>query len=83
MPTLTRFVIFLIVCAAIVYAAAYGLANFVRPTKVEERIELPIEELLERAERRYGTRPGDPSAAPEAEGQNEANASDDETGKTQ
>ncbi|MCP1200011.1 hypothetical protein [Notoacmeibacter sp. MSK16QG-6] len=67
MPTLTRFVTILIICAAIVYAAAFVLANFVQPTRVEERIELPIQELLEQAERRENASRPPTTALPDAD----------------
>lgn len=78
MPTLTRFVTILLVCAAVIYAAAFLLANFVQPTRVEERIELPIDELLERAERRErATRPNiTPQQGADETAQDEANRQD-------
>ncbi|WP_114389730.1 hypothetical protein [Notoacmeibacter marinus] len=78
MPTLTRFVTILIVCAAAIYAAAFLLANFVQPTRVEERIELPIEDLLERAERRErAARPNiTPQQGAEASAEEEADRQD-------
>ncbi len=66
MPTLTRFLAFVAICAAIVYVTAFALANFVQPTRVEERIELPIQDLLKRAEQRE--RQSSPAAPPRQEG---------------
>ncbi|WP_199699594.1 hypothetical protein [Notoacmeibacter ruber] len=76
MPTLTRFITIILIVAAAIYAGAFALANFVRPTQVEKRIELPIQDLMERAEQRQlANRPRTPlperNAEPDAAEQDE------------
>ena len=45
MPTLTRLIAFVVLIAAIVYAAMYALANFVEPQTQEMRVEIPASKL--------------------------------------
>ncbi|MBA8836869.1 hypothetical protein FHW03_000144 [Ochrobactrum sp. RH2CCR150] len=45
MPTLTRLIAFVVVIAAIAYAAMYALANFVQPQTQEMRVEIPASKL--------------------------------------
>lgn len=45
MPTLTRLIAFVVVIAAIAYAAMYALANFVTPQTQEMKVEIPASKL--------------------------------------
>lgn len=45
MPTLSRFLLALIVVALVGYAAVYGLANFVTPSQREITVRIPTDRL--------------------------------------
>ncbi|MCX5494626.1 hypothetical protein OSH11_07925 [Kaistia dalseonensis] len=47
MPTLSRFILALIVIAAVAYGVVFALATFVEPTQREITVRVPTDRLLQ------------------------------------